>query len=123
MGAAPARGLRLAVTVVLGAAVLSVGPSAHANDMDPVLARMWEVQSNGSGGYRIVTRDDLFDALALDLAVAGGEPHSPSRLDAGDRERVVLVGNHDGRGHEILAGGPFQPYPVRGKGCELLDEE
>lgn len=65
MGARLTCGLRVAVTVAVGAALLSVAPSVEANDMDPVLSRMWEVR-----GGQIVTRDDLFDGLALDVAQA-----------------------------------------------------
>jgi hypothetical protein len=57
--------LRLAVTVTVALSVLSAGPSASANDMDPVLARMWRYDPTTN---QIVARNDLFDALALDLA-------------------------------------------------------
>jgi len=57
--------LRLAMAATVGLAVLSTGPSASANDMDPVLARMWRYDPTTD---QIVTRDDLFDALSLDLA-------------------------------------------------------
>ncbi len=59
------RCLRLFLAIAAGVAVLSSGPLARANDMDPVLARMWRYDPASN---TIVTRDDLFDALALDLA-------------------------------------------------------
>jgi hypothetical protein len=57
--------LRVALAVATGVTVLSSGPAALANDMDPVLARMWRYDPTTN---QIVTRDDLFDALALELA-------------------------------------------------------
>jgi len=63
MGKILGRSLRIALAMIVGMAALSGARPARANDMDPVLARMWRVD-----GTRIVTRDDLFDGLALDLA-------------------------------------------------------
>ncbi len=57
--------LRVLVASALAVSTLAVAPAARANDMDPVLSRMWLVQ-----GGRIVARDDLFDGLALELAMA-----------------------------------------------------
>ncbi|MBU0533155.1 hypothetical protein KKB44_06705 [Candidatus Micrarchaeota archaeon] len=70
MGAKFNRFLRLAVAVTIGAAALSTGLPARANDMDPVLARMWQVRMDPVRGNQLVTRDDLFDGLALDVAQA-----------------------------------------------------
>jgi hypothetical protein len=67
MGSIRWRCLRGVVGVALGAAVLLAGPVARANDMDPVLSRMWRFDSSTN---RIVTRNDLFDALALEYAMA-----------------------------------------------------
>jgi hypothetical protein len=58
-------GSRLVAAVTVVVAVLSSGAPARANDMDPVLARMWRIE-----GGQLVTRDDLFDGLALDVAQA-----------------------------------------------------
>lgn len=57
--------LQVVLAVATGVTVVSTGPSALANGMDPVLARMWRYDPNTN---QIVTRDDLFDALALELA-------------------------------------------------------
>lgn len=69
MGSKHRRCGRLLAAVALGVAVIAASPQVQANDMDPVLARMWTVGSLG-GAPAIVTRDDLFDGLALDLAQA-----------------------------------------------------
>lgn len=57
--------LQMVLAVATGVTVVSTGPSALANNMDPVLARMWRYDPTTN---QIVTRDDLFDALALELA-------------------------------------------------------
>jgi hypothetical protein len=57
--------LQVVLAVAAVVTVVSSGPSALANDMDPVLARMWRYDPTTN---QIVTRDDLFDALALELA-------------------------------------------------------
>ncbi len=69
MGVKRWRCLRVALAVVVGTVVLSSGPDARANDMDPVLTRMWRFDTSG-GTNRIITRNDLFDALALEYARA-----------------------------------------------------
>lgn len=61
----------LAMAIAAGLAVLSTGPVASANDMDPVLTRMWRYDPTTN---QIVTRNDLFDALALDLAQGFAPP-------------------------------------------------
>lgn len=67
MGVNQWRQMRWAIALVVGVAVLWTGRPALANDMDPVLARMWRYDPATN---QIVTRDDLFDGLALDLARA-----------------------------------------------------
>jgi len=47
---------------------------AHGDTMDPVLSRLWQEEAGG-----LVTRDDLFDALALEYAMALAPPiHAPA---------------------------------------------
>lgn len=67
MGANRWRGRRLVMAAAAALVVLSSSPSASANDMDPVLSRMWRYDPTTN---QIVARNDLFDALALDLAQA-----------------------------------------------------
>ena len=67
MGSNRSRFLRIALAIGLGSTVLCLAPAARANDMDPVLTRLWRYLPSQ---HRIVTRDDVFDALALEYAMA-----------------------------------------------------
>jgi len=57
--------VRTALAVTLVASAMSFAPAARANDMDPILSRMWRNE-----GGQLVARDDLYDGLALDLGFA-----------------------------------------------------